>query len=616
MADAAEDNPQERSRAARDEPRGARRENRRPENHRPESARSDARAKPDENRLGLRDLLAAAAIFAVVLVLRLAFLANSPDATWPHSVLSEGDAPVWATWAQQLVRGEPFEEDLPFRTPGVAYLLAWLGATSAPFTAAKALWCAMSAATAAATYLVLARFFTRRAGLFAALILALSFLAGVAATTLNNETPYALLLVLIGGATLAWCRRATVLLSIALGAMHAAAMLLRAEHALLVVLCAGGMVVGAREQGLARIAIQSTWIVATGVLALLPWTLRSNAAVERYNTVSAPVPYDSMWPEWRDDAIAEYEKLPAFVRTGNFATLNTFVRRNQLREVDAAAIRRYFDETWSYVPGPLPTWSLVSFKGPLDFALANDPRSEGGFSRAPLADKYDQNPPFSFARPTHAEMLADGYAIGWRKLSEDPAGARALITEKLLRFTDGATLGLFASNWPYDRTGELVRQPVDLAVPARGSAVVWKALVLALVALGTIVALFRRGGWILVAILVYRLAIVAAFYGYARHAASIAPILAALAALGIDALLLGFVRVLPFGTACLGRLFVAIAAPVVAALLLLFALLSALSPPTWTTRTASADGRIELTPEWGEGAFTSNDRLRLLPGGE
>jgi len=615
MADVAGDNSQERSRAARDEPRGARQEH-----LRPESARTDARARPDENRLGLRDLVAAAVIFAIVLVLRLALLANSPDATWPHSILSEGDAPVWATWAQQLVRGEPFEEDLPFRTPGVAYLLAslpaWLGATSAPFTAAKALWCAMSAVTAAATYLVLARFFTRRAGLLAALILALSFLAGVAATTLNNETPYALLLVLIAGATLAWCRRATVLLSITLGAMHAAAMLLRAEHALLVVLCAGGMIVAARQQGFTRIAIQSAWIVATGVLVLLPWTLRSNAAVERYNTVSAPVPYDSMWPEWRDDAIAEYEKLPAFVRTGNFATLNTFVRRNQLREVDAAAIRRYFEETWSYVPGPLPKWSLVSFKGPLDFALANDPRSEGGFSRAPLADKYDQNPPFSFARPTHAELLADGYAIGWRKLSDDPAGARALITEKLLRFTDGATLGLFASNWPYDRTGELVRQPVDLAVPARGSAFVWKALVLALVALGTIVALFRRGGWILLAILVYRLAIVAAFYGYARHAASIAPILAALAALGIDALLLGFVRVLPFGTACLGRLSVAIAAPVIAAFLLLFALLSALSPPTWTARTANADGRIELTPEWGEGAFTSNDRLRLLPGGE
>jgi hypothetical protein len=605
MADAAEDNPQERSRAQRDEPRGAR----------PEDARSDARTKPSENRLGLRDLLAAAAILAIVLVLRLVLLANSPDATWPHSILSEGDAPVWATWAQHLVRGEPFEEDLPFRTPGVAYLLAWLGATDAPFTAAKALWCAMSAATAAATYLVLARFFTRRAGLLAALFLALSFLAGVAATTLNNETPYALLLVLIAGATLAWCRRATVLLSLALGAMHAAAMLLRAEHALLVLLCAAGMIVAARRQGLARIAIQSAWIVAAGVLVLLPWTLRSNAAVERYNTVCAPIPYDSMWPEWSEDAIAEYERLPAFVRTGNFATLNTFVRRNQLREVDGAAIRRYFDETWSYVPGPLPKWSIVSFKGPLDFALANDPRSDGGFSRAPLADKYDQNPPFSFARPTHAQMLADGYAIGWRKLAEDPAGARALVTEKLLRFTDGATLGLLASNWPYDRTGELVRQPVDLAVPARGSALVWKALVVALLALGTIVALFRRGGWILVAILLYRLVIVAAFYGYARHAASIAPVLAALAALGVDALLSGTVRILPFGTACLGRLFLAVVGPIVAIALLVIAFLSVLHPPTWTARTSNADGRIELTPEWGEGAFTSNDRLRLLPGG-
>ncbi|MFM7260313.1 MAG: hypothetical protein ACKO3W_06880, partial [bacterium] len=300
---------------------------------------------------------------------------------------------------------------------------------------------------------------------------------------------------------------------------------------------------------------------------------------------------------------------------GNFATLNTFVRRNQLQEVNAAVIRRYFDETWSYVPGPLPKWSIVSFKGPLDFALANDPRADGGFSRAPLADKYDQNPPFSFARPTHAQMLAEGYAIGWRHLSEDPARARALVGEKLLRFTDGATLGLFASNWPYDRTGELVRQPVDLAVPIRWSAPVWSALVLAMLALGTLVALFRRGGWMLLAILVYRLAIVAAFYGYARHAASVSPVLAALAALGIDALLSGFIRVLPFGTACLGRLFVALVGPAVAVLLLVFAFRAVLHPPTWTARTSNPDGRIELTPNWGEGAFMSNDRLRLLPSG-
>jgi hypothetical protein len=579
------------------------------------SERGAERARHDEGRIGLRDLVAAAVVFAVVLALRLVLLSNAPDAAWPHSILYEGDAPVWATWAQHLARGEPFEEDLAFRTPGVAFLLAWLGADSAPFTAAKALWCAMSAATAAATYLVLARFFTRRAGLIAATLLAISFAAGVATTSLNNETPYALLVVLIAGATLGWCARATVLLSIAIGLLHAAAMLLRAEHALLVAVCAIPMVLAARRQGLNRIAIQSAWIVAAGATALLPWTLRSHAAAERYNGTSAPIPYDSMWPEWRDDAIAEYERLPAFVRTGNFATLNTFVRRNQLQEVDAAVVRRYFEETWGSTPGPIPEWPIVSFKGPLDFALANDPLADGGFSRAPLADRYDQNPPFSFARPTHARLVEDGYAIGWRHLADDPARARALVGEKLLRFTDGATLGLFASNWPYGRSLELVRQPVDLAVPPRWSAPIWSALVLATLALGACVACFRRGGWMLLAIVAYRLVVVAAFYGYARHAVSIAPILAAIAAIGIDALLAGIVRMLPFGTGCLARLFVAIAGPLVAAALLVVALRAALHPPSWTARTAQADGRIELAPTWGEDAFTSNDRLRLVPDG-
>jgi hypothetical protein len=584
-------------------------------------------------RIGLRDVLVATAIFLVVLALRLVLLANTPDAAWPHSMLYEGDAPVWATWAQQIIAGEPFEENLPFRTPGVAFLLAWIGASAAPFTAAKALWCAFSAATAAATYLVLARFFTRSAGILAALLLAISFAMGIAATSLNNEAPYALLLILIVGATLRWCERATIIMSITLGVMHALALLLRAEHTLFIALAAIGMLVAARRvpikpqsqppsrlpsrpQAWPHIVRQSVWIIAAGVLVLLPWTLRSHAAVVRYNSESPEIPYDSMWPEWREDAIAEYESLPAFVRTGNFATLNTFVRRNQLQEVDAAAVKRYFDETWGFTPSALPAWSIVSFKGGLDFALANDPRADGGFSRAPLTDRYDQNPPFSFARPSHAQMVEQGYSIGWQHLTEDPARARTLIAEKLLRFTDGATLGLFASNWPYNASDELIRQPVDLAVPARWSAPIWSSVVLLAIALGAIVAGFRRGGWILLLALFYRIIIVAAFYGYARHAVSIAPVLAALAALGIDAVFVGILRVLPFGTACIGRLAFAMLVPIAALALLVVAFRSALHPPSWTARSATLDGRIELTPEFGEGAFTSNDRLRLLPRGE
>jgi hypothetical protein len=72
---------------------------------------------------------------------------------------------------------------------------------------------------------------------------------------------------------------------------------------------------------------------------------------------------------------------------------------------------------------------------------------------------------------------------------------------------------------------------------------------------------------------------------------------------------------LPFGTGCLARLFVAIAGPLVAAALLVVALRAALHPPSWTARTAQADGRIEFAPTWGEDAFTSNDRLRLVPDG-
>ena len=101
-------------------------------------------------------LISTIVVFAIAMTVRVLFLYSTNDHAWPHSALYEGDAPVWARWAQALDRGEAFEFDLPMRTPAVAYALHWLvpGVLAAHFTILKLAWCAMSAATCAMLFAI------------------------------------------------------------------------------------------------------------------------------------------------------------------------------------------------------------------------------------------------------------------------------------------------------------------------------------------------------------------------------------------------------------------------------------------------------------------------------
>ena len=108
----------------------------------------DSRARQlNNNKLSRQDVITAILFTALTLVLRLMYLLHSLDCAWPHSRLYEGDAPVWAQWAAKLNLGQPFEYDLAFRTPGVAWMLHWLGFIATPFTSAKIIWCVISAIT-------------------------------------------------------------------------------------------------------------------------------------------------------------------------------------------------------------------------------------------------------------------------------------------------------------------------------------------------------------------------------------------------------------------------------------------------------------------------------------
>ena len=567
-------------------------------------------AAPARTTLDRRDLLIAAAFAVATLALRLLYLHRSVDASWPHTMLYEGDATVWAQWAALLQAGKPFESDLAFRTPGVAWLLHWMGAVAPPFTMAKVAWCLMSAATPAALYLVMARWFNRAAGALAALLCALGFGSFVVAVSLNNEAPYALLLVCIAGATLSWVDQPRWGNSLLLGALHGAAMLLRAEHMLLM-----GMLVAVAawrawrvHAALGRVAMHTLWMLAATLAVCAPWSLRAHAAAVRFNTEAPPLPYAAAQPPWTAEAQSMMDALPAYAREGNFAFLSAQSRQMGLRAVDAKDVRAFFDREWNGVPEPLPTWTLVSFKGSLDFALSNHPGSDGGFSKVGLSDRHDRDPPFSFARPSHARLVNHGYAVGWGFIRADPARWMRLVGEKLRRFQDGITLGLFASDWPHGAT--MVRRPVDMATPVRGDAMWWNALVLALLAGGAVVAWVRPGGWVWLVMLGYRVAVIVAFYGYARHAVAIAPALCAMVALAMQWVWMATGaharwRV-PTGVTrlCAGS-----------AMAALFALAawSCWQPPVMMARPLVPGGTITASPQWGPDAYEAVDAIMLQP---
>lgn len=557
-----------------------------------------------------RDFAVAAALFAATLTVRLAFLLHSQDTAWPHSVPYEGDAPVWAKWASMLAGGQPFEDDLPFRTPGVAFMLRWLGLHAPPFTAAKVIWCVMSAGTPATLYLIVARRFGRLAAAVAAVLTAVSFGSFTLATSLNNEAPYALLVTLTLGATLAWVVVPRTALSVAIGLMNGACMLLRAEHAALLAMLGVWALFAAVRRGARpmRALAQCTLMACVAVLACLPWMLRSHAAAQRFNTASPPVLYDRAQPPWTPGAVAMFEALPGFARAPNFAYLSDLARRGGWAQVDEAAVHDFFERRWGSTPEPLPAWSLVSFKGALDFALSNDLRGDGGFTRVALGDAESPDPAFALARPSHAHLVNHGYEVGWKSIRSDPSRWTRLATEKLRRFVDGATLGLFANDWPH--AAPHTRRSIDLSVPDRGDAPAWNALMLALMALGAIVAMRTPGGGALLAVLAYRLLVIVAFYGYARHAVSIAPVLFAFTGLAVQRIAAIAATAVPLrahaATARHAGLIAAAAAFVAAGV-------SAWNPPVWFAHPLAAGGRITPAPQWHPDAFEAVDAIVIEP---
>jgi hypothetical protein len=487
-------------------------------------------------------------LFAAGLALRALPWLASPERALPFSAAYRGDADNW--W--QLLQGRAgLEAILPFRPPGMAWFVQATSTAGGDALLARLCIVVLGAAIPPLVYLALRRSFAHAVAAMAGWICALSGSLIVLGSGLHGEIPYLLLFVLTmpdferlrqqpapaGAGAVAAGAMAPVRWSL----LHAAACLFRADH----LLCWAAMILWLAWQRRAGPRRDLLLATATFVLALLPWQLHAAGTVADYNRAGlgegAPqLPLPGSLP-WDDDALAKAAAMPAFARANNFRFVDATVRVRGGARVHADDLR-ILDEAFGYTPEPIGM-PILAIYGPLNFFLANSPESAGagGFTRAPLdrlpplASDPERYPPgvlaglpaggaLELSYPPHLRALNHGYRLGLGWIAAHPLAAAALVGSKLAQAWRGAATGLGAHRLPLGRSG--VRQPVDLVVAEGWLATGWRLMLLAAAAAGAFAS--RRhpaaAGWTIW--LLAKLAITAAFFGYARLGALCVPTLA------------------------------------------------------------------------------------------
>jgi hypothetical protein len=432
-------------------------------------------------------------VAAVALALRLCLILGYPPAATPEIAFYRGDAPAYHAFATSLVAGRPYDQGLPFHPPLLAWIAApiyWLtgGGGATLFLALRA-WLAVLGTGLVVLVLVLARRLAGPVvGLWAGTLAAIHFGLAASSTTLNNDGPNALLglaaivLVLLARngdrqpAMGRWHRWRPLALLAGAGVLLGLAALCRAEDQLLVLLVVGWVVgwveVGGGGAGSWRRRLPGGAAVLAGALvAITPWAVRNAVVIDGFNRARAGV-----------------------------------------------------------IAAPLDRFAPVSAYGGLNFALANHPEADGGFSRSPLPSPGG-NAELNLTNPEHLRYLNDGFAIGLGFIAADPGHWLRLVGRKLAISAEGLRLGYSARDRPAGLRG--LRRAVDFMGPERAWLVIPHLL---LIVLG-IIALRRRVGGAVTLLLhlpaLVKLVAVIAFFGYVRLALAAMPVLLIDVALGL-----------------------------------------------------------------------------------
>jgi 4-amino-4-deoxy-L-arabinose transferase-like glycosyltransferase len=415
----------------------------------------------------ISDTAVCAWLFGLAALARVLFLSGTMDRLEPWSVFYYGDSRLYREFALAVMRGESFDNGIPFHPPLFAYVLAGIiGFVGENPWAMRAVLAVAGATVAPLTYLLGRRLWGRGVALTGALLATFSFGLLVAAVSANTDAIYipilvaqALLLVDLADAMAAGeaRRRATVLLAVASGVLLGLGSLTRAEHLLLALAVPAVTALGRPAPGLRRIATISAVVFAAAAVIIAPWTIHNWISIGRFNQAN---------PD-----LAE----------------------------------------------PLPRFVLVSNYGAVNFALANGEGADGTFRPELLigksADKLD------FHEPRQIEIYLHGYREGLSYLASHPAGAAKLVARKLGISLEAGALGFGLSNRPGGLTGR--RRPVDMFAPDSPLLLPFSAI---LTGLGLWVSRrhWRRGSPIVLAG-IHKTVICAAFFGYVRLFVHLSP---------------------------------------------------------------------------------------------
>ena len=448
---------------------------------RPARAGAASRKARAERGSWARDAAIAAGLFALAALVRVLFLRGTIDQDLPFSIFYYGDSRVYREFALAILRGELYDNGIPFHPPLFAWVLSRvISAVGENPYAMRAVLAILAAAVAPLTYLLGLRLWPRAVALTGALLTVFSFGLCATAVSANVETLYipmlvgqALLLTVLGDALereagdsgrgdMAAARaRGILLLAAANGVLLGLGSLTRAEHLLLMPLVPLILLVRRPRPSLGRLVLVVTVAIGIGLLVIAPWSLRNARTLARY---------DREHPE-----LAE----------------------------------------------PLPVFVLVSNYGALNFALANSSGADGTF-KPDLITKGTGASGIDLADREQLSLYLHGYREGLRFLTGHPADAAVLVARKIAIGMDAGSLGYGLSNRPGGLTG--TRRAVDLFTPTSKFML---PVTLLLLGAGTWVSrrLWRRGSslWWLA---LHKLLMCAAFFGYVRLFVHLLPFVA------------------------------------------------------------------------------------------